>query len=97
MLNAIASELGVEIISMESDKDHIHMLISCRPQHYIPSIVKAFKGHTARFLFKEFPVLKKRLWGGHLRNPSYFISTVSDTSKDQIKAYIASQKTRSHT
>ncbi|AHD05550.1 transposase [Paenibacillus larvae subsp. larvae DSM 25430] len=29
------------IAEMESDKDHIHLLIECKPQHYIPNIVKA--------------------------------------------------------
>ena len=43
---------------MESDKDHVHMLIECKPQHYIPNIVKAFKGVSERFLFKEYPLMK---------------------------------------
>ncbi|WP_229731544.1 IS200/IS605 family transposase, partial [Bacillus thermotolerans] len=55
-----------EIVEMETDKDHIHLLIDCSPQHYLPNIMKALKGNTARFLFKEFPELKKELWGGHL-------------------------------
>lgn len=31
-------------MEMESDKDHIHLLIKCTTQHYTPNIVKAFKG-----------------------------------------------------
>lgn len=91
----IALDNDFEIIEMETDKDHIHLLISCKPQHYIPSIVKALKGNSARFLFKEFPKLKSKLWGGHLWNPSYFINTVGDTNEEQIKAYIQSQKAKS--
>ena len=79
---------------MESDFDHIHLLISCKPQHYIPNIVKALKGNSARFLFKEFPELKSKLWNGHLWNPSYFVSTVGDTNEEQIKEYIKSQKVK---
>lgn len=77
---------------METDQDHVHMLIDCLPQHYIPNMIKALKGNTARFLFKEFPELKSRLWKGHLWNPSYFIVTVSDNSLKQVKAYIESQQ-----
>ena len=29
-------------------------------------MMKALKGVSARLLFKEFPILKKKLWGGHL-------------------------------
>lgn len=77
---------------MESDKDHIHLLIECKPQHYIPNIVKAFKGVSERFLFKEYPELKNRLCGGHLWNPSYFVATVSENTEDQIRHYIQNQK-----
>lgn len=34
---------------MESDKDHIHLLIECKPQHYIPNIVKANHGISSWF------------------------------------------------
>ena len=96
MLNQIAKDNDFSIVSMKSDQDHIHLLISCKPQHYIPNILKALKGNTARFLFKEFPELKKKLWGGNLWNPSYFISTVGDTNEEQIKVYIESQKVKHH-
>ena len=85
---------GFNIVEMEADIDHIHMLIECSPQHYIPDIMKALKGNSARFLFKEFPEIKKQLWGGHLWNPSYFICTVSDKTEEQIKTYIQEQQTK---
>lgn len=89
---AVVHQIG--IVEMETDNDHIHMLIECTPQHYIPNIIKAFKGNSARFLFKEFPDLKKELWGGHLWNPSYFVCTVSDRTEEQIKKYIQEQQTK---
>ena len=70
------------------------MLIECSPQHYIPDIMKALKGNSARFLFKEFLALKKTLWGGHLWNPFYFICTVSEHTEEQIKEYIRTQQTK---
>ena len=76
---------------MVSDKDHIHLLIECRAQHYIPNMVKAFKGVSARLLFKKHPELKNKLWGGHLWNPSYFVATVSENTEDQTRRYIQHQ------
>ena len=38
MLLQIANDNGFEIIEMETDKDHVHILISCKPQHYIPNL-----------------------------------------------------------
>lgn len=89
-----SGEHKFSIISMETDLDHIHLLISCTPQHYIPDLIKAMKGTTARYLFKEFPKLKTVLWGGHLWNPSYFVCTVSDQTEEQIKHYIKEQQTK---
>src|SRR5699024_621325 len=76
------------ITEMESDRDHIHLLIECKPQHYIPNIVKALKGVSARALFKKHPTLKTQLWRGHLWNPSYLIATVSEHKEEQHKIYI---------
>lgn len=83
-----------EIIEMETDLNHIHMLIDCSPQHAIPNLLKALKGNSARFLFKEFSELKNELRGGSLWNPSYFICTVSDRTEEQIRQYIKAQPTK---
>lgn len=92
ILNQIAKDNDIQIIEMETDKDHIHLLIECKPQHIIPNMVKSFKGVSARLLFKQHPSLKSKLWGGHLWNPSYFVATVSENTEEQIKSYIKNQK-----
>jgi putative transposase len=93
LIRNIADDNNITIIGYNSDLDHIHMLIECTPQHYIPDMIKALKGASARLLFKKFGNdLKSQLWGGHLWNPSYFISTVSENSEEQIRDYIQSQK-----
>lgn len=94
ILKQIALDNNFEITKMESDNDYIHLLVECSPQHSIPSILKALKGVSARLLFKEFPQLKKQLWGGHLWNPSYFVATVSENTETQIREYIQNQKVR---
>lgn len=89
----IAKDNDFEILEANTDKDHIHLLISCSPQHYIPSIMKALKGVSARLLMKEHrDSLKQKLWGGHLWNPSYFVATVSENTEAQIREYIERQK-----
>lgn len=92
MLQEIAKTNGFEIVTMEVMPDHVHLLVDCKPQHYIPNIIKALKGNTARFLFKEYPTLKCKLEGGHLWNPSYFVITVSEITEEAIRNHIESQK-----
>lgn len=93
ILNKIAKDNNFRILECNGDLDHIHLLIDCSPQHYIPDMIKALKGVSARLLMKEYgDELKKQLWGGHLWNPSYYIATVSENTESQIKQYIQNQK-----
>lgn len=93
IFNKIADDNGFQILEFNTDKDHIHLLINCSPQHYIPDMVKALKGVSARLLMKEFrEELKRKLWGRHLWNPSYFVATVSENTEEQIRKYIQNQK-----
>ena len=93
ILSKIADDNGFQILEYNTDKDHIHLLVNCSPQHYIPDMIKALKGVSARLLMKEFgEELKSKLWGGHLWNPSYFVATVSENTEEQIRKYIQNQK-----
>ena len=93
ILRKIAEDNNFKITEINGEADHIHLLVECSPQYFIPDMLKALKGVSARLLMKEFgDELKKKLWGGHLWNPSYFIATVSENTKSQIKDYIGRQK-----
>ena len=92
LLFQIAEEHSFTISELETDKDHVHLLIDCKPQHYIPDMLKALKGVSARKLFQLHPELKRKLWGGHLWNPNYFVATVSENTEEQIRKYIQNQK-----
>lgn len=83
ILYQVARENNFEIIECNTDQDHIHILINCSPQHYIPDIIQKMKGISSRILMKENrEVLSKKLWGGHLWNPSYFVATVSENTEE---------------
>jgi len=93
ILQKIADDNNFKITEIKGTVDHVHLLVECSPQHFIPDMLKALKGASARLLMKEFgEELKKKLWGGHLWSPSYFVATVSENTKSQIQAYIEQQK-----
>ena len=95
ILTKISDYEEFQIIEYNTDKDHIHLLINCSPQHYIPNIIQKLKGISSRHLMREFgDELKKKLWGGNIWNPSYFVVTVSENTEQQIKQYIKNQKRR---
>lgn len=83
----------MKIIAMETMPDHVHILADCRPQLCLSDAVKVLKGTSAWRLFRSHPELHEQLWGGHLWNPSYFVATVSDRTREQVEEYIRNQRT----
>nr|UWG84506.1 MAG: Transposase IS200 like [Bacteriophage sp.] len=88
-----AETLGAEIIEMETDKNHVHLLISCDPQYGIHKVVKGLKGFSARVLRENFPHLKSSM--PSMWTNSYFCATVGSVSLDVVKQYIENQQVRS--
>ena len=93
ILYKIAEDNNFQILEINGDLDHIHLLVNCSPQHYIPDMIKALKGVSARLLMKEYrEELQKKLCNGHLWNTSYLVLTVSEDAEEQIRIYIQNQK-----
>jgi len=90
----IADEQNAIIEAIETDVTHVHIMLNLKPTHSIPNLVKLFKGRSSRLLFEEFPHLKKRLWGGHLWSPSYFITTAGGAPLETLKSYVENQRTK---
>lgn len=91
IIQDMANEFKVEIIEMETDKDHIHILCEVDPQFGIAEFVKKVKGRSSRILRDEFHHLKTKL--PTLWTNSYFISTVGGAPLEVIKQYIENQQT----
>jgi putative transposase len=90
LIQQIALELSVELIEMETDQDHIQVLVDVDPQFGVNKFVRILKGRTSRILREEFPYLKKRL--PTLWTNSYFVSTVGGAPLAVIKQYIENQQ-----
>lgn len=51
---SLATEMNVEIIEMETDINHIHILADIDPQFGVNTFVKRIKGTSSRILRSEF-------------------------------------------
>jgi putative transposase len=88
----IAKEQNCNIVAVETEVDHLHIMLELKPTHSIPKLVQFFKGRSSRICFLEFPHLKKRLWGGHLWSPSYFVTTAGGAPLETLKNYVECQR-----
>jgi len=87
----VAAEMDVEILEMETDQDHIHLLVSVDPQWGVKRFVKMLKGRSSRLLRAEFPHLRSKL--PTLWSNSYFVTTVGGAPLAVVKKYIENQQT----
>ena len=89
LLWEVAEGYGLEIVELEVAHDHVHILLSFPPKRSIGEVAGMLKSITGRQLFREFPTLKKRLWGGEIWEDGYFARTVgSQMTSEVIEKYI---------
>jgi putative transposase len=92
IISEIANEQNAIIEAIESQTDHLHIMLNLKPTHSIPKLVQLFKGRSARLIFQEFPHIKKRLWGGHLWSSGYFVTSAGGAPLETLKNYVNSQR-----
>lgn len=75
-----------------TDGNHIHILCSFHPKYSGSQIIGTFKSITARELFRRFPELRKKLWGGEFWSDGYYLNTVSERGDwKTVEQYVANQ------
>lgn len=89
---ALAERYDLTIEQLGCDQDHIHLLCSFHPKYAGGQIVRLFKSITARELFRQFPELKKELWGGEFWSDGYYLGTIGERgNRTIIEQYIINQ------
>ncbi len=82
-------ELGIEIIEIAVNPDHVHVFFKYPPKYSLSFIAKRLKGRTSRILRKEFPHLRE--WcGEHMWAPSCFHGSAGN-GWDVVSKYIETQ------
>ena len=70
----------------------IFFLLQSVPRYSPTKIVTILKSLTAIEIFKKYPEVKKKLWGGEFWSDGYFVNTVSKFGDDEtIRKYVKEQ------
>ena len=93
LMSSFAEKNGSIIEDIEVMPDHVHLILSFPPKFAPSSIVKSFKGASAREWFKLHPEDKQKLYKGHLWAPSFLMQTIGIVSQEAIAEYIENQIT----
>ena len=93
MFKEIAEVYDITIDEMEVSPEHVHLFCSFPPRYSIAQVVTRFKSLSARAVFREFPQVKRQLWGGEFWEDGYFARTVGDkVTAEVIRKYIQRHK-----
>src|SRR5881409_1053044 len=85
----IAEQYDITIEEIEVSPDHVHLFCSFPPRYSIAQVVTRFKSLSARAIFREYPQVKRQLWGGEFWEDGYFARTVGDqVTAEVIRKYI---------
>ena len=89
----IANTYSYEIIAMETDKDHIHFLLSYDTTDRVCDIVKIVKQETTYYLWHKYSLfLSKQYWKKKIFwSDGYFACSIGEVSSATIQKYIESQ------
>lgn len=89
----IAESYGCGILAIETDLDHVHILFKAKPQTDLLKFINNWKSTTAKVLRRKFAdKLKNKLWGDSFWSNSYCLITTGQTTLDQVKKYVESQR-----
>lgn len=91
-IRAFCEQLGSEIVELNIQIDHVHLLPLVPPKVSISKFVGTLKGRTAIRVFNKFRDLKRRpYWGNHFWARGYCVDTVG-LDADTIQKYVKYQQ-----
>ena len=80
-----------DIVELNIQIDHVHIVVQLRPDISVSKVVQLFKGSTSRIVRLEFPALEEFYWGKSFWCDGYFVETVGQVSLEKIREYVKNQ------
>lgn len=87
----ISNTFGVEVLNIEADADHFHMIFKAKPTLEIPRYLNIMKTITSREIRRNFPSVRATVRDDAFWSPSYFLATTGQVTLDVLKRYVENQ------
>ena len=94
LIRAFTHQLKCEIIELNVQIDHVHLLVMIPPKVSISNYMGAIKGRTAIRILNRFKKLKQKpYWGNHFWSRGYCVDTVG-LDGEMIRKYVKYQEAK---
>jgi putative transposase len=91
-IRSFSQQLGAEIVELNIQVDHVHLLAMVPPKVSISAFVGTLKGRTAIRVLNKFRHLKQKpYWGNHFWARGYCVDTVG-LDAEKIRKYVKYQE-----
>ena len=91
-IRAFSEQLKCEIVELNVQIDHVHLLVMVPPKISISDYVGTVKGRTAIRILNKYKKLKQKpYWGNHFWSRGYCVDTVGLDS-EMIRKYVKYQE-----
>lgn len=91
-IRAFSEQQKCEIVELNIQLDHVHLLVMVPPKIAVSSYVGTVKGRTAIRVFNQFKELKQRpYWGNHFWAKGFCSDTIG-LDAEKIRLYVRHQE-----
>ena len=91
-IQGICGYAGCEVVELNVQPDHVHLVVMVPPKLSISELVGRLKGQTSMKFFHQFRYLKKKpYWGNHFWAKVYCVDSVGLNS-EMIQKYVRFQE-----
>lgn len=91
--SSAAGKLECEIIEMDGEPDHVHLLVASPPKLAVSVMVNNLKSVSSRMLRQQNTHLRMQSKTGLLWSRSYFVCSTGGATIETLRAYVQSQST----
>ncbi|PET61620.1 IS200/IS605 family transposase [Bacillus cereus] len=91
MFVRLSENYNITLVEWNHDVDHVHILFKAHPNTEMTKFINAYKSASSRFIKRDFPQVKKKLWKEMFWSRSFCLLTTGGSPIDVIKTYIENQ------
>lgn len=81
-----------KIVQFNGEPDHVHLLVSTKPDKRLSDLIANLKSTSCKMLWKDYPSLSKTYWSKKVVwTPSYFLASCGGVTIEELEQYVKNQ------
>jgi putative transposase len=84
--------MGAQLLALDGEPDHIHLLVEYPPKPAVSALVNALTGTSSRVLRRLRPDIGRGYWKGVLWCASYFAASTGGATLEKVKQHVEAQR-----